>query len=235
MSNTSLPASHYITKGIQITIVLAVCIFGFKSYQKFQAKKDLLAALSIHTSESASYEQFYQEDAHENILQAMYHLHNGVSTGKTPTEIINEVMAADEKEWFSSEEPEKLPLRKELIRDALINNYNHCLKLGIFEDRLNLKALSQGELPTINSGPSEGEKVIILNVISSRALPGAEKLLPNMIITPPFRNKDQRRTFKLTEFDITRAKNLAQQLSRAGLIEKPAYNTVIKYYEKFSK
>lgn len=234
MSDTHLPASEYVKQGIFIIVILALCIFGIKTCRKFQAEKNITLELSSHTSESAAYEQFYRENAEQNLLKTMFHMHSGVKMGKTPSELLTTAMEADKKDWFSSEEPTELPIRKVLIRDALLSNYNHCLKLGVFEDKLNLKSLSKGEFPTISIGPDEGEQIIIIPIIPSEALPGAEMLLPNMIISPPLKKGEEVKKTKPTEFEIARAKRLAQQLTSASLIEKSAYSKVIDYYKQLA-
>ncbi len=234
MSNTQPPISEYIKQGVLITITLALCLFGIKTCRKFQAERKIIIELSSHASESAAYEQFYQENAQENLLKAMFYIHSGVKMSNTPAELLAEVMAADKKEWFSSEKPNKLPIRKALIHDTLLSNYDHCLKLGLFENQLNLKALSKGELPTIVNGPNQGEEALILNIIPPAALPGAEKLLPNMIISPPLTKEEEAKISTPTEFELARAKRLAQQLTTADLIAQEAYRKVIDYYQQSS-
>jgi len=236
MSDTQLPVSEYIKQGVFIIAILAICLFGIKTCRKFQHKKQILIELSSHSNESAAYEQFYPEGAQQNLLKAMFQIHSGVSLGVTPAELLDDIMNQQDSQFFSSEEPSELPIRKALIRDALLSNYDNCLKLGLFDNQLNLDALSKGEFPIISKGPTEGEEVLIQNIIPIPALAGADKLLPNMIISPPLSPEEKNSPELLpTEFEVARAKRLAQQLATAELIEKKAYRQVINYYENLAK
>ncbi|MBK1853499.1 hypothetical protein JO972_00855 [Verrucomicrobiaceae bacterium 5K15] len=234
MSNTHLPVSEYIKQGIFIIAVIAIALFGIKSCRKFQKKRQIVVELSTHASESAAYEQFYQDNARENLFRAMLTIHQGVELGMTPAELIDQVLNKDEGEMFSTETPDNLSTREELIREALLSNYDNCRKLGIFDNALNLDALKDGEFPTIGSGPSEGDEVIIDYIIPSYLLPGAEKMLPNLSIAPPL-PADYDSSQNLSAFAIARSKQLAKQLAEARLIEKEVYKKVLDYYETITK
>lgn len=150
---------------------------------------------------------------------------------KTPLEILNKINGR-EKGFLVSQKEQKIPIREALIRDALISNYDNCLKLGIFEDPTNLTAISNGEFPTITKGPAKGQFAAIRSIISSSILPGAEKLLPNMIICPPIENGQATNN---TQLDKARAKLLAQALSQANLIEVSDSKKVIDYYNRLDE
>ena len=96
----------------------------------------------------------------------MHQMHLGVQLGLTPPEILQSVMD-DEEKMFSTEKKEDLPVRQALIRDALLSNYDNCVKLAIFEDSNNIESLSNGEAPTIKNGPAAGEVATIQSIIPS--------------------------------------------------------------------
>ena len=231
MSNNNTPVSEYLKQGFFLLLIASILLFGIKSCRTFQKKRQVVIELNSHMNESAAYEQFYTETAHENLIHAMYQMHLGSKLGMTPLEILNKVNER-EKEMFKTQQKKSIPVRESLIRDALISNYDNCLKLGIFDDPANLTALSNGELPTITQGPAEGELAVIRHIISSSILPGADKLLPNMIIGPPAEND---RTAIDTQFDKARAKLLAQALHRANLIEPSDSQKVTDYYDLLDK
>lgn len=235
MPNTQQPISEYVKQGVFIIALLAICLFGVKTCRKYQKKKQVVIELTSNASESAAYEQFYQENAQQNLLKAMFQIRAGVELGMTPVELLDEVMQQEDTELFSTEEAAKLPIRKELIRDALLSNYDNCLKLGLFDNNLNLDAMSKGEIPVISKGPAEGEEIIIQQIIPAKVLPGADKLLPNLAISPPAATDNKKKPALPTDFEIARAKRLAQQMANADLIEKSAYSKVITHYDQLGK
>jgi len=234
MSDPQTPISEYVKQGVFIIAIVAIALFGIKTCRKYQKKRQVVVELSTHSSESAAYEQFYQDNARQNLFKAMHQIHLGVELGMTPGELLDKVMNKDSGEMFSTEEPKALSTRLELIRDALLSNYDNCLKLGIFDNQLNLDALKDGEFPTIAKGPSEGDEVIIDQIIPSYLLPGAEKLLPNLSIAPPL-DAGHDTSKNPSAFEIARSKLLVKELAAAGLIEKEVYAKVLKYYDTMTK
>jgi hypothetical protein len=233
MSKTKVQVhySEYVKQGIYAIIVIGIALFGIKSCRKFQQKRTVIVELSSCASESAAYEQFYTENASSNLYKSMHQMHLGVQLGLTPPEILQSVMD-DEEKMFSTEKKEDLPVRQALIRDALLSNYDNCVKLAIFEDSNNIESLSNGEAPTIKNGPAAGEVATIQSIIPSFILPGVDKLLPNLMISPPKPSDDKSKSTIFNNFEIARAKKLAQSLASAGLIEQDAYSKIVKLYNK---
>lgn len=228
MSDSYLPIGEYIKQGIVILLVITLSLFGIKSCRKYQKTRTVVIQLSSHASESAAYEQFYKEAARENLIQAMHQMYLGEQLGLTPNEIIDKVMIKDDG-ILASSSAKDLSSRKSLIRDALLSNYDNCKKLGIFDDITNLTVMSSGGLPTITKGPASGETVVILPIIDNAVLQGADKLLPNMVISPP---KSNETTKAETHMQRARAKLLAKSLVDAQLIERDAYLKLEQHYDQ---
>ena len=228
MPDIHTPISEYIKQGIFLILIIAISLFGIKSCRKFQKKRQVVIELSNHAGESAAYEQFYKDTAQQNLLQAMYQMHLGTELGLTPHEIIDKVMQR-EKGLFSTEKEDDFPIRKSLIRDSLLSNFANCNKLGVFENTSNIDALANGEFPTITKGPATDELIVIRPIINSAILPGVDKLLPNMMISPPHPKKS---TTQETMFEQARAKLLVKALSDAELIERSSYKKVIEHYNQ---
>ena len=136
MSNTNTPVSEYIKQGVFLILIAALLLFGIKSCRTFQKKRHVVVELSSHINNSAAYEQFYTETAHENLMLAIYQMHLGTELGLTPLEILDKI-SDREKGSFLSDKEQNIPIRESLIRDALISNYDNCLKLGIFDNQSN--------------------------------------------------------------------------------------------------
>ncbi|MBT8045113.1 MAG: hypothetical protein KJO79_09195 [Verrucomicrobiae bacterium] len=233
MSDTPTHYSEYIKQGIFIVLILAVSLFGIKSCRKYQNKRDVIIQLTSCASDSAAYEQFYTENAHSNLYKSMYQLYLGVQLGETAPELLKAVLEDDEA-LFSTEKTSDLPIRKTLIRDSLLSNYDNCVKLGIFDDLGNIEALSKGEAPRIQKGPASGELTIIKTIVPDALLPGVGKLLPNLMISPPPEKPGPNKNARPNNFEIARAKQLTQSLSTAGLIDTDAFRAVSAYYEKLT-
>lgn len=233
MSKTKVQVhySEYVKQGAFAVVVIGIALFGVKSCRKYQQKRAVIIELSSCASESAAYEQFYTENASSNLYKSMHQMHLGVQLGLTPPEILQSVMDEEEK-MFSTEKKEDLPIRQALIRDALLSNYDNCVKLAIFEESNNIESLSNGEAPTINKGPAAGEVVTIQSIIPSYILPGVDKLLPNLMISPPKQSAQQPKSATFNNFEIARAKKLAKSLTSAGLIEQDAYKKIVEFYNK---
>ena len=131
----------------------------------------------------------------------------------------------------STEDQPALPIRQRIIRDSLLSNYDNCKKLDVFSDPENLVSLAKGELPIIMSGPSADQQVRILMIIPPYVLEGVDKLIPNLIISPPQTEEEKAAQKNLNNFEIARAKKFATSLSTAGLIEKDAYRKILAFYD----
>ena len=234
MANTSLPISEYVKQAVFIIIILAIAVFGIKSCRKYQNKRAIIVELTSHTSKSASYEQFYAKDAQSTLLKAMHQMHLAAELGMTPVEILQKVMEESEGLLDTDHKPE-LPASKQLIRDSLLSNYDNCKKLGIFSAPENIIALEKGELPIIQSGPATDEIAVIATIIPTSVLPGVDKLIPNLIISPPPPEDAPAAKQKLNNFEIARAKKFAESLASASLIEREAYKKVVEFYDQASE
>ncbi|MCP5536093.1 MAG: hypothetical protein H7A51_07625 [Akkermansiaceae bacterium] len=233
MATTQVHYSEYIKQGLFIIVVIALALFGVKSCRKYQQKRAVIVELSSNASESAAYEQFYAENAQSNLYKSMHQMYLGVQLGLTPAEILASVMEVDDT-FFSTEKDEELPIRQVLIRDALLSNYDNCVKLAIFEDANNIEQLADGQPPTIQSGPATGEKATLQQIIPGSVLPGVDKLLPNLVISPPQEVSSEAKATSFDDFKIARAKKLAQDLANAGLIERDAHKKIVEFYDRVS-
>ncbi len=231
MSDTQLPVTEYIKQGIFLLIIISVALFGIKSCRKYQKKRSVIIELTSQISESSSYEQFYAKDAQATLLKTMYQMHLATELGMTPDETLKEVMEESE-DLLDTDHDNELTIRKALIRDSLLSNFDNCKKLGIFTDQSNLFTLEKGEIPIIKSGPSTDEDVVISTIIPASVLEGVDKLIPNLVISPPNADGSKPGGKKLNEFEIARAKQFVKSLKEADLIEKEAYQKIFDYYER---
>lgn len=164
----------------------------------------------------------------------MYQMHLATELGMTPEETLKEVMEESEA-LLATDNDKELPVRKAIIRDTLLSNFDNCKKLGIFSDQSNLFTLEKGEIPMIKIGPSANEDIVISTIIPASVLDGVDKLIPNLVISPPTENANKVANMNLNEFEIARAKQFAKALEDADLIEQEAYKKIFDYYESKTK
>lgn len=234
MADTSLPASEYVKQTIFIILIAAVALFGIKSCRKYQKKRDVVIELTSHASESSAYQQFYAADARSTLLKAMHQMYLAAELGITPTEILAEVME-ESGDLLDTQDKADLPIRQQLIRDSLLSNYDNCRKLDIFSHPNNITLLEKGELPIVRNGPATDREVFINTIIPTSAIEGIDKLIPNLLISPPPPEDEKPTKIKPNKFEVARAKQLAKSLATASLIEREAYQKIIAYYDNLAQ
>ena len=83
--------------------------------------------------------------------------------------------------------------------------------------------LKEGKLPPVRTGPQAGSKAEVGTIIDPVLSPGLDKVMANLEIRPP-REKGR----KMSDVEIATAKQLAQDLSSAGIIEESARKRIIE-------
>lgn len=222
---------RYIVVG---AIVLALGVFGMKIWKKQKLEKTIVKELRTLANPTASFEQAFAEQAEAALLKSMAYLYEADSKlGKNPTEILLEVFHGSDNGALFGKVPEGRETygdpKAELIRDGLLRNYQHCITLGLFKETESLQALQEGKAPRISSGPASGGNATISHIIDPDASAGMEKLIPNMVISPPNHSHD-----KPTDTEIRLAKELASDLFGARLIERDAEERILNHYDQFN-
>ena len=217
-------------------VTIVILIVGMKLWGRQKTDRLIVHELRVLANETSSFEQIYSQDAQAALYKSMFFLHLADSKlNKDPGEVIQKVFhGKGDGALFPTPEVGHTYTdpRETLIREGLLRNYQHCLSLGIFEETDGLNALKEGKTPRIFSGPAVGSLVVIRNIINSDISPGIEKLIPNMVISPPALEGEE--DGKPTDLEITQAKTLASLLSHARLIERDALDRIVEYYDRAS-
>jgi hypothetical protein len=218
------PSPRYIiTRAAFLIGLLIVCLIGLKHFKKYQRKNAIFSDLQSITSDSSFFRQFSAEDAHKSLVRAIGLIAEADTLGVEPEVAINRGMGIEEKMFDADADRDDPPIREKIIRDCLRSNYENFIKLGYTADFQTLAALKDGEFPPISSGPQSGKKPEIANLIPPEISPGMEKVIANFEIRPP-----QTETRKPTDIELASAKNLANQLASARIIENDARDRIIK-------
>jgi hypothetical protein len=218
------PSPRYIiTRAAFLIGLLIVCLIGLKHFKKYQRKNAIFSDLQSITSDSSFFRQFSAEDAHKSLVRAIGLIAEADTLGVEPEVAINRGMGIEEKMFDADADRDDPPIREKIIRDCLRSNYENFIKLGYTADFQTLAALKDGEFPPISSGPQSGKKPEIANLIPPEISPGMEKVIANFEIRPP-----QTETRKPTDIELASAKNLANELASARIIENDARDRIIK-------
>ena len=221
MDNISLRYILTRAGGVILAIVVALYVMGYvKKKNKHSA---LVSELKSLSSDSSFFGQFYAEDAQKALIKAVGLIAEANKLGLAPEEAINRGLGIEEKYFLLDEDNEAPPLKETLIRNTLRANYENFRKLGYDADYHTLEMLKEGKLPPVRTGPQAGSKAEVGTIIDPVLSPGLDKVMANLEIRPP-REKGR----KMSDVEIATAKQLAQDLSSAGIIEESARKRIIE-------
>ena len=205
---------------------------GLKFWGKHKTQKEIVAELQSLTSTSSSFEQFYEADAHKTLYRSMHLLHRAeTELKKPPLETLNAVFGIRKPGMFDDEDTGESALSDQISRDGLLRNYDNCKRLGVFNDPLSRQALEKGEAPQIQEGPAAGDFAALQCIIDPAVAPGVEKIVPNLVISPP----DKKKPETPNAFQIAQALKLIESLEYADLLEREAADELRAHYEGIGK
>jgi len=217
------PSPRYIlTRAAFLIVMLVAVLNGYSFFKKYQRKTAIIAELKSITSDSSFFQQFYADDARKSLIKAIGLIAEANTLGLAPEKSIDLGMGLKEKFFENDAERNEPPAREKIIRSTLRSNYENFLKLGYKADFHVISALAKGELPPIPEGPHSGRKPEIGTLIDPAISPGMEKVIANLEIRPP-----QGDNPKPTDIQIAAAKQLARDLTSAGIIEEPVLNRIL--------
>ena len=216
---------------------LVVLVFGMKFWGKQKTEKKIVRELRTLVNPTSSFEQMYAADAEKALLRAMAELNRAeVKLEMEPATVLEQVFhGKGDGALFPIEGAGRdytPDARETIIKEGLLRNYQHCRTLGLFEDSDAKKLLENGERPRIAKGPAKGSPVHLGFIIDPEVSGGMEKLIPNMVISPP---PDARDDGVPNDLEIKQAKSLTSLLTRANLLERAAQDRILKHYDQFAK
>ena len=128
-----------------------------------------------------------------------------------------------DKYFAVDEDEEGPPIKESIIRRCLRANYENFLKLGYTPDFHTLQGMKTGELPPVRTGPSVGSRAEIGTISDAALSPGLDRVVANLEIRPPRKSGSA-----MNDVEIAAAKQLAKDLSDAGVIETAAADRIIE-------
>jgi len=215
------PAS-IVKRAILVIVLLVALLYGFGFIKKKQRINALVTESQILATDSSFFHQFYPEDARKTLISAIGLIAAANELGMTPATFIDRTLGY-EKEFLSSTVNRDETPRQQLIRKTLASNYDNFRKMGYTADFHTLTEMREGRMPAIPSGPMAGRMADVGTIIDPALSPGLDKVVANLRIRPPSEDETQP-----SDVEIAAAKQLAEELTNAGVIETTARDRIFK-------
>jgi len=215
--------SYILSRAVFLVTLLVAVVCGYSFVKKKQRQAAITAELESITSDSSFFQQFYADDARKSLVRAIGLIAEANALGIPPDDTITRGMGIKPEFFANDAKHEDPPPRQKIIRTCLRANYENFLKLGYLADFHTLTAMKNGELPPIPAGPQYGQKPVISSLISPEISPGMEKVIANLELRPP-----QAEPQPPSAIEIAAAKQLANDLSEARLIEEPVRDQILE-------
>ena len=192
-------------------------------FKKKQRKDAIITELRSVCSDSSFFRQFHPEDARKTLVRGVGLIAEAKQLGIDPDKVIDGGLGIEEKYFAMDEDDKGVPIRESIIRSSLRSNYENFLKLGYTPDFHTLQGMKDGELPPVRTGPSAGSRAEIGTIIDPKLSPGLDRVVANLEIRPP-----KKPGTPMSDVEIATAKQLAKNLSDAGVIETVAAERIIE-------
>ncbi len=208
---------YILTRAATAIVLIVAILYGVGMLKKKQRKDAIISDLRSVCSDSSFFSQFHAEDASKALVRGVGLIAEAKQLGIDPDEIISGGLGIEEKYFAMDEDDEGEPIRQTIIRKCLRANYENFLKLGYTPDYHTLQGMKTGELPPVRTGPSAGTRAEIGTIIDAGLSPGLDRVVANLEIRPP-----RKANMPMNDVEIAKAKQLAKDLSDAGVIEVAA-------------
>ena len=212
-----------LVRAAYVLILLVIVLTGYKVLKKRQRETAIITELESITSDNSFFQQFYPEDARKALVRAIGLIAEASSLGVTPEAAISRGMGIKPRMFPDEARREELPMREQIIRTCLRNNYVNFLKLGFKPDFYTLAAMRKGELPAIPAGPGSGSRPVIAYLIDPSLSPGIDKVVANLEIRPPLADEAPP-----SDVQIAAAKQLARNLADARVIDDKVCERILE-------
>lgn len=217
------PSPRYIlTRAAFVIVALVAILYGLRFVKKMQRQSAIIAELKSLASDSSYFHQFYAEDAQKSLIRAIGLIAEADTLGIPPEIAIKRSQGIETKYFASDDDHDEPTMSVQIVTTSLRSNYENFRKLGYKADFQTLGEMKTGKLPPIPSGPEQGQKPIVATLISPAVSPGLEKVIANLEIRPPHSDGQ-----KPTDIEVAAAKQLANDLSDAHLIEEPVRDKIL--------
>lgn len=205
-----------------VMLVVALVGLGFlnKHYQRHRDKEQLVRELRTLTSEASFYRSFEASQARATLLECIARVERARQLGLPVNELADRVFGRDEGLGFG-EQPEGDSAAERLVRRTLVLGHEAASKLALL-DPDPLAELADGRLPAGHPGG----RPQIVPLIDPAVAPGFEKIVPNLELRPPGESTEEPTTVELAA-----ARQLAEDLASAGVIERNAARRILEIYQ----
>jgi hypothetical protein len=208
---------YILTRSAAAIVLIVAILYGVDMLKKKQRKDTIISNLKSVCSDSSFFNQFHAADARKALVRGVGLIAEARLLGLDPDETLDGGLGIEKKYFSVDKEDGGTPIRESIIRKCLRANYENFLKLGYTADYHTLQGMKGGELPSVRTGPTAGSRAEIGTIIDVALSPGLDRVIANLEIRPP-----RIPGTPMTDVEIARAKQLAKDLSEAGVIETAA-------------
>ncbi len=214
---------YILSRALTAIVLIVAILYGVGMFKKKQRKDAIIVDLKSVCSDSSFFRQFHAEDARKTLVRGVGLIAEAKQLGIDPDKVIDGGLGIEEKYFAMDEDDKGVPIRESIIRSSLRANYENFLKLGYTPDFHTLQGMKDGELPPVRTGPSAGSRAEIGTIIDPKLSPGLDRVVANLEIRPP-----KKPGTPMSDVEIATAKQLAKNLSDAGVIETVAAERIIE-------
>jgi len=208
---------YILTRSAAAIVLIVAILYGVDMLKKKQRKDTIISNLKSVCSDSSFFNQFHAADARKALVRGVGLIAEARLLGLDPDETLDGGLGIEKKYFSVDKDDGGTPIRESIIRKCLRANYENFLKLGYTADYHTLQGMKGGELPSVRTGPTAGSRAEIGTIIDVALSPGLDRVIANLEIRPP-----RIPGTPMTDVEIARAKQLAKDLSEAGVIETAA-------------
>lgn len=214
---------YILTRAATAILLIVAVLYGIGMLKKKQRKDAIISDLKSVCSDSSFFRQFHAEDARKTLVRGIGLIAEAKQLGMDPDEAIDGGLGIKDKYFAVDEDEEGPPIKESIIRSCLRANYENFLKLGYTPDFHTLQGMKTGKLPPVRTGPSVGSRAEIGTIIDAAFSPGLDRVVANLEIRPA-----RKPGSAMNDVEIATAKQLAKDLSDAGVIETAAADRIIE-------
>jgi hypothetical protein len=214
---------YILTRAATVILLIVAILYGIGMLKKKQRKDAIISDLKSVCSDSFFFRQFHTEDARKTLVRGIGLIAEAKQLGMDPDESIDGGLGIKEKYFTVDDHDAAPPIKERIIRSCLRANYENFLKLGYTPDFHTLQGMKTGKLPPVRTGPSVGSRAEIGTIIDAALSPGLDCVVANLEIRPP-----RKTGLAMNDVEIATAKQLAKDLSDAGVIETAAADRIIE-------
>jgi Tfp pilus assembly major pilin PilA len=205
-----------------LAVLLAIGIFGYKQYKKYDARKQVVSAMRADISDVNFYRALRESDAQATFLRCIGRVQRAQQLGMEQNDFMNAVFDRKKDSDAGIEETlDGTPTKEKLVRICVKSGWQTAKLLNMFDEPDAVSTLLTGEMPIMSPAP------VLSHIVDPALSPGLEKVVPNFELLPEARKPNA----LPTDIEVNATRQLINDLADAGIIDHYAQKRIIDDYE----